>query len=207
MFGIFSNQSRLQGGFTLLESMVALSIVTIIASISFTGITSYSEYFTLKDSARSLETTFKTAQGYAINIQDVSTGSQFLGKFGVKFDKNIGDEVIFYADSQGVGSEGELGFNIYDETTGCPERSECIERTTFQRGITVSDVCTTDVNDIRLCNRFDRFDILFVRPRADARVYINGTESTSIKEVEIFLSTATGRSIPVIIGKTGFITS
>lgn len=191
-------------GFTLFESLVALSMVTIIAGISFQGLTSYTEYFALRDSVRSLESTLRTAQGYAISIQDINNSSEFLGRFGVKVQSSIPDEIILFADTQI--SDAEVGYNTYDGNTGC-EDEECLERTVLGKGIHVLDICTTGLNDIELCGR-DRVEIVFVRPRTDAHVYIDGLEDPTVKEVNIKVATRQEeRILAVTVGATGFITS
>lgn len=194
-----------KGGFTLFESLVALSMVTIIAGISFQGLTAYTEYFALRDSVRSLESTIRTAQGYAISIQDINNTSQFLGRFGVKVQSAIPDEIILFADTQA--SDSETGYNMYDGSTGCAD-DECLERTVLGRGIHITDVCTIGINDIETCGITDRVDVVFVRPRTDAHVYIDGLEETTVKEIRITMGTKSEeRTLSVTVGATGFITS
>ncbi len=200
---IFGVSVKSSAGFTLFESVVALSMVTIIAGISFSGLTSYADYFALRDSIRSLEATARTAQDFAISIQDVNNSNSFLGKFGIKVDSAIPTEIIMYGDSQS--DQGEVGYNIYDGVTECVD-SECIERTILGRGVHISDICTVGINDVETCGR-GRVDVVFIRPRTDAHVYIDSVEDETIKELRIMLSSKSEREISVTIGATGFITS
>ncbi len=179
-------------GFTLYEVMVTTSIIAILSAISFYGLSTYADYFTLKEASRGIDSLLRTTQGYAINVQNIDGNDQFLGRYGLHFSTDNNTKTTLFADS-------DENFLYQD--------SESIEETVLGRGIVLNKICyTTTLNTTEQCT-VSNFDVVFVRPKTDANIRINNGTVAGIKEVRLEYLSPKGRISNVTIGATGYIMS
>ncbi len=201
-----TNSVNNQKGFTLFEMLVSLSIVALIASISLYGLTSYTQYFALKDSARTLEGVFREAQDYAVNIQDIRTAagmsSDFAGRFGVAVA--VGEPIILFSDDDTPANiyayDGPIG-----GTAEC--KGECVSKTPLKNSVSIKKICYY-ITANNLCQSDDGWiTAVFVRPSLDAHINAFGVYKTDIEKIEITLESTSGYETTVSVGATGYISN
>jgi len=186
-------------GFTLFELIISMSIVAILAGISFFGLNAYSDYFSLKDAVRGIDALARKAQGYAINIQNVNSGvDSYTGQYGLEFSTAYPTEIIFFSDID----DNEY----YNADNGCSD-DECIERTVLGRGIKIESICYVTIgNSIPICDG-ERVDIVYKRPKPDAYIKIDKGDVLSIEKAIVTFSSPKGKKYSVTFGTTGYISN
>ena len=188
-----------QKGFTLVEMVISIAIISIISAVTFSGLNESSEFFALRDATRQTADLYRKAQSFAINVR-ADQLSDYSGRYGVfsryyLTESGEQSEVIFYSDQNGN--------DTFDGTYGdCDD--ECEQRLTFGRGISIVEINQTDTTDFTQGS--DNSDILFIRPNVDA-IIKTGPSDPPAKQVEIVLENRLGQRESVIIGATGYIFS
>jgi len=181
-------------GFTLYEVMVSVAIIAILSAVSFYSLSSYADYFTLKEASRGIDSLLRTTQGYAINIQNIDGDDQYVGRYGLRFSTNTKTETILFSDNN-------LENFMYNGG------SEYIQKTTLGRGVELSKICyLTTTNATENCSVTD-LDVVFVRPRPDANVRINSQNIANVKEIRLEYLSPKGRVANVVFGVKGYITN
>ena len=88
-----------QEGFSLIELMVAVGIMTVINIMIFASYPEFSQKMALKRTSEEVALIARQAQAYALGIKKTaSVGDNYFG-FGVHFDKNNKKSLILFADS------------------------------------------------------------------------------------------------------------
>jgi prepilin-type N-terminal cleavage/methylation domain-containing protein len=152
-------QSKL--GFTLLELLVSISIMTIIISVVVLNQSNYTEQAGLSNLADDIGLRVSQAQTYGISVKESTPGSaDFTQAYGLSFDTANPTSYISFID---------LNKNkAYDSGVTCPSSSECVEKTIIKRGDTIYRlyVITTTGEDPAT-----RIDLTFSRPKSEASFY------------------------------------
>lgn len=181
-------------GFTLYEVMVTTGIIAILSAISFYGLNTYADYFTLKEASRGVDALVRTTQGYAINVQDVGESEvAYIGRYGISFSKSNNTEIISFV--------GNVNNYQYDSPA-----DQFIQNTVLGRGVKITNVCYKTTDNPLFCeDKFSKIDILYIRPKPDAKFSIENLSNDKISEVEFTLESSKGRKATVIVGATGYI--
>ena len=88
-----------QEGFSLIELMVAVGIITVINIMIFASYPEFSQKLSLKRTSEEVALIVRQAQAYAQGIKrPVSDGEDYFG-FGVNFDKTAPTTLILFTDS------------------------------------------------------------------------------------------------------------
>lgn len=124
-----------QRGFSLIELMVAVGILTLINIMIFASYPEFSQRIALRRTSEEIALIVRQAQAYSLGIKKpVSGGDEYYG-FGVHFDKSQPNSksIILFTDSDGDGKySGELfqefkidtGVYVYDLQT-CDSSKNC----------------------------------------------------------------------------------
>ena len=99
-----------QRGFSLIELMVAVGILTLINIMIFASYPEFSQKMALKRTSEEVALIARQAQAYALGIKrPVSGGEDYYG-FGIHFDKSDSKSLILFADSDSdkIYDDGEL---------------------------------------------------------------------------------------------------
>jgi len=108
-----------QEGFSLIELMVAVGILTLISTMIFASYPEFSQKMALKRTSEEIALIVRQAQAYALGIErPVSGGEDYYG-FGIHFDKIDSKSLILFADSNSdkTYNDGEL-FQEFKISTG-----------------------------------------------------------------------------------------
>lgn len=165
-------------GFTLVELIVAISIMVMILTITLSSRPDAINRLTLADEVSSVHLMLRQAQlqGSSIN----SLGGTYGGA-GVYFDLATSTRVIFFKDKTDGATPSLLGVGngIYDQNLAL----ESYENFRFSRGNRIKKLCVSLSTSTPLCNddntpAVKNLTISFDRPSTEANIYINNATET-----------------------------
>lgn len=167
---VHAAQSRgaaaLKRGFTLVEMIVVVGIITLISGLVLVNNNSFSGNVILQNLAYDIALSVRQAQVYGISVQ------RFNGIFGSAYGMH------FQVDSSNA-STYALFADALDPVNGlydCPSPGtascELVQSTTVGQGYRISSVCVTSAGGTQQCG--SRLDVTFKRPEPDACIAING---------------------------------
>ena len=186
-------------GFTLVELLITISIVTVIMSVVIFNYGGFLDTLALSAAEQDLAIAVREAQTYGLSVKEVSAGSgQFNSAYGLYVSPaSAPTEYDVFVDKNGNG--------LYDVGSGCGSGStECIEKFVFRDGVTVSSICDASNN----CppTNADNLQISFLRPSPDATINFvtsaGGIVETSVSS-KVVLTSPQGKNETVTIGSTG----
>src|SRR3989339_936284 len=99
-----------QRGFSLIELLVAVGILTLINIMIFTSYPEFNQKMALKRTSEEVALIARQAQAYALGIKRPISGEEDYYGFGVHFDKSDSKSLILFADSDSdkTYDDGEL---------------------------------------------------------------------------------------------------
>lgn len=173
-------------GFSLIEMIVVLAIISIITTIALLGQGSFNRSIILTDTAYTIAFTIRDAQSRGLASNVFSTVRN--AGYGVHFSSATPKSYIEFADivpsspdSQGglcpnhvitTGPEAKPGNCVYSNS------SEIVRTFTLDRGFAISEFCGKDTSGVKRCSGYlEALDISFARP--DTQSVILGIRSGS----------------------------
>lgn len=165
-----------QGGFTLVEMIVAIFIFVVIISALIVSYRRYGDRVGLENAANLLALQLREAQTYAQAVHVAADGS--YPSWGVFLSMGNPESVILFADISEDGRRGAdlpgppVGFYEDNGACGSPG-TECHEETVLPHRVQISSLCTVDIG-ASACIAVNPVDILFNRPFGD--IVMNGSD-------------------------------
>ena len=128
-----------QRGFSLIELMVAVGIMTLINIMIFASYPEFSQKMALKRTSEEIALIVRQAQAYALGIKRTASGGDDYYGFGIHFNKNNSKSLILFTDS------GLTPNKIYDagdySVSGCGTAgTECFQEFKIGTGDYVSEL-------------------------------------------------------------------
>lgn len=179
------------GGFTLVEMLVVLAIISIITIIVITSQSAFNKTLILANAAYDVALTIRSAQSYGVGSR-AGTGVSRAG-YGLSF-RGFGNgatpsSFIFFADSSPGPSELSSRCHPADDYTAPDAKAgDCayqagqdvkISDFALHRGISFKDLCTYTAGTWQCANSngnaITSFDIVFVRPDPAPYMSKNGS--------------------------------
>lgn len=193
-------------GFSLIELLVSLGIMSVILGVVINNQQSYTETASLVNLADSISIAVSQAQAYGIAVRETSPGSSvFTSGYGITLSilsNGSNSAYLFFADKNGNGR--------YDGDWSCPVGGafECLEKVSFQKGNYIDSFCVLRTDGSDICNDVSRSDIVFVRPEPEARLKFfnpggNEFNPANIKGAKVILKSANGLTKSIIVYSTG----
>jgi prepilin-type N-terminal cleavage/methylation domain-containing protein len=160
-------------GFTLIEALVSLVIISVIMSTVLFNYGVFSDNLALSSSAQEVAVTIRQAQTYGLTVREVSVGGGAFDKaYGVYFNKTEPGSYYLFADSSGVANKKyDVGTGVCGSIT-----TECIEKFTLRNGVTINDVC----NEATCSITSTAMNVTFLRPNPDAKIYFTDSAGTFV---------------------------
>ena len=200
-----SHYSKSSLGFTLVELMVSIAIVTVILTVIISNQSTYTDTAALAGLADEISLTISQAQVYSIGVRELSTGSQvFSSSYGLSFSLlsgNSGSNVdyIYFADR-----DSDL---VYSGDWLCATGGECLSKTSITRGNYIESICVLKTIGQDQCD-VGRVDISFTRPNTEAQVLFFDSNGQSfipsdLKGAMVVLKSPKGSSMYVYVYQTG----
>lgn len=202
-------------GFTLIELMIAITIMMIMTSVVLFNYNRFNESSLLNTFAYDMSLTIRQAQVYGVasregkNSQSSAIGvnnasdslTNFTGGYGVHFDSSKTSGVIplkLFIDTPTENQDDDtfVGNGKFDEGVDFTLQSY-----SFQRGIKISQICATVAGSVENCN-FQQLDITFHRPDPEAIIPV--ADDVFASSARIVLQNAdTSISKSVVVYSTG----
>jgi prepilin-type N-terminal cleavage/methylation domain-containing protein len=190
----FANERKEQprsSGFTLVEMMIVLVIISIITGVALTSQGNFNKTLVLANTAYDIALTMRSAQTFGLSTRGSATSTK--AGYGLRFQRNVTNSFTLYADTypspgpnlchplpqSGTNSPNALPGNCsYDST-----RSELLTTYTLGNGITIPKFCTLSANNWECTSgtvtTISALDIVFERPNPDAFMSENGAYNLS----------------------------
>ena len=201
-----SYPSKNNEGFTLVELLITIIIVSVMLTIIVTSQSKYTDRLVLSNLANEISLTLSQAQAYGSGVREFNPGSnEFDISYGLTFSllgSGSNSAYLYFADRDSD--------DIYDGAWSCPigGTSECLERTNISRGNTIESICSIGTSGSENCSTPGRIDISFNRPDTEAQLIFFNTSGTvyvptNMSGVRIILRTPTTATTSVVVSSTG----
>ena len=191
MYKIFPTNKK---GFTLVELIVVVSIMTIISAVIFWNGRAFNDKITVTSAAEDASLAIREAQNYGVSVKGTASG-QFNLAYGVSFDtSNISPApfIPIFADANGNGR--------YDS-------SEEVDRAYLRNGVTITKLCVVNSTSASTCSGIQSIQAIFVRPNLNATINAFNSSGVSIGgpwvSGQITLQSPQGNTKVVSISFTG----
>jgi prepilin-type N-terminal cleavage/methylation domain-containing protein len=182
------------GGFTLVEMLVTLSIIAILATVFLGNRTNYSERLSLKNQTYIVALALRQAQVYSLGVKGNGSPATFNTSYGVHFDSAYpSNEFRFFTDQNGNGA--------FDSV-------EPSETMILANGVILSSVCGNNgANCYSTSGSFKKMSITFKRPQSAAIIKFmtnGGTKTPGVNPPAVInLRSQTGILSSIKVESTG----
>ena len=191
-------------GFTLIEALVSISIVSLIMSSVLFNYATFSDNLTLSSAGQELAIVIRQAQTYGLTVREVTreitSGGKFDSAYGAYFDKNDPTFYYLFADLDGD--------KKYDVGSGCGSglnNTECVEKLVLRNNVRISDFCNESACPPSASVKM--MDVVFLRPNPDANInFTNNGGSIVVGPSltgKIVLISAKGNTLTITVESTG----
>ena len=194
-------------GFTLVELLVVLAIITVISGVVLTGQNQFDNSLRITDTAYTLALSLRQVQTFGLSSRTAS-GSSNAG-YGAHFDLATPTKYRLFVDidpgssiptycpvgSDPLAPDHKPGNCLYDRTT------EIIQTYTFNRGFYVRQICGHDKFSSLTCTP-TIVDVVFLRPNTNT-IITDAVSGTQLKDLQIYLATPNGGQRVVCISYAG----
>ena len=184
-------------GFTLIELIVTMSIVTLLMTTVLFNYGTFNDNLAISSAEQEMAVAIRQAQTYGLNVKETAASSgQFGYAYGIYFNPQSPTDYYLFADADNN--------KKYDVGSGCGSGStECIEKFSLRNGVRISNIC-----DSATCYSTKNLNITFLRPVPDAVIYLinnsdGSTYSSSVNTGKIELTSSKGKVLKVTIESTG----
>src|SRR3989344_171401 len=138
-----SRYSKNNSGFTLVELLISVGIMSVIFTVVILNQSKYTDGIALTNLADEISSMISQAQVYSTGVKEFST-DEFNASYGLAFSLlspgGSNSAYIYFADRDGN--------NIYDGDWSCPTdvNSECISRVDISRGNVIDKFCIEKID-------------------------------------------------------------
>lgn len=181
-------------GFTLVEMLVVLAIITLITVVAVTGQSDFNRSLILTDTAYTVAFSLREAQTLGLSSR-VFNAVQDAG-YGIRFARSTPTSYMLFSDQipaspgstqSGIcpghtfstGPDARPGNCVYDNAT------ELVRTYSFNQGFTVRSFCGTTAAGSQYCTTdstpLDAIDIVYMRPSTDS--VITGVRGSTLYQM------------------------
>jgi prepilin-type N-terminal cleavage/methylation domain-containing protein len=176
------------GGFTLVELLVSISIFVVITAILMIRYNKFDDTILLTNLAYDMALTIRQAQTYGLNTREASPGV-FTKSYGVHFSGNDNKSFTLFADLDDN--------NQFDSAS-----DKVLSVYTIKKNNTISDVCAGSQDDCVSISSSDSLSLIFKRPNPEA--IINDGTGVMKSYAKITLESKNGEDHTyIVVRKTG----
>lgn len=172
--------SHTKRGFSLIELLVSLAIITLVASAVMVRFSFFDSSVLLKSLAYEIAITLRESQVYAVSVLGTDSGT-FRSPYGMSFTPESKSYTLFRYDGTGTPQNDEDATEVDSFTIG--------------RTMYISDICVTEVGDPTENCGISRLDVAFERPEFDALFYTPEVDAGDIETATIKVSGGSGEEV------------
>lgn len=169
---------RFRRGFTLIELMVVLAIMTVIMTIVLANQSSFNKTLILANAAYDIALTLRFAEAHGLGSRAVGTASNVA--YGVHLVRGSQNSFILFADTVPATSCGtpdcKAGDHVYADGADA-----LVQTYMLGNGMTISDFCAQSTGSwsCAAAGGLTSLDIVFERPNPDPFMSANGLYSAT----------------------------
>lgn len=188
-------------GFTLVEMIVVIAIITVITAVVITGQSNYNRTLVLTDTAYTVAFSVRQAQSLGLSSRSAS-GVTDAG-YGLRFGTTPTNYTLFADTNRTLPSPGASACPLGIAGTPEAKPGNCrydvgndliVQSYTLGRGFTLSDVCAKNGTGSRRCTL--DVDIVFMRP--ETRAVITDSSNNSYTCAELYVAAPGGTPTKVV---------
>ncbi|MEK7107281.1 MAG: GIY-YIG nuclease family protein [Patescibacteria group bacterium] len=185
-----------KGGFTLIELVVVVAIITVVTSVVLVSNTKYGGSVLLQNLAYDIALSIRQAQVYGISVRGFGTTNMFTAGYGMHFDINDNAHYELFADADGNGLFSNASENV-------PPSPYVIGR-----NYRIKKLCAPAGTNFSSCASVQQLDILYKRPEPDAWISANGNScllqpSNCKDSARIIVESPRGDVLSIVVDATG----
>ncbi len=150
-------------GFTLIEMMVSIAIITLLVSVVFYNYRTFNNRLASSSAGQEIALATRQAQTYGLSVKEVTAGGgDFNTGYGLFLDASNPTAFYIFADTNHNGK--------YDGDAACSAGTECVQKTPLRDAVSIVSLCGTDNSGTQYCppSSAVSLNIVFVRPNTDA---------------------------------------
>ena len=190
-------------GFTLIEMVVVLGIISLVTTIALTSQSSFNKTLILANTAYDIALTFRSAESFGLSSR--ALGSAANAGYGLHFQLGAPDSFILFADIwppvdlSCTRPDCKPGDNIYSL------EDKLVQTYELGNGITIADFCAlSDQWQCQSTGALSALDVVFSRPNPDANITANSsTFVTSYAKAFLVIKAQNGASRFVSVAASG----
>ena len=201
----FLGKPRFLTGFTIVELIVSIGIITAITSVVLYNYSSFNDNLALGAAGQEIAIAIREAQTYGISTKEASVGSgQFTYAYGIYFSPGCNPSNYYvFVDKN---DDGVYAFREGGGSCGTPDSSsESTEKGNLRNNITISQIC--DINDsCPPSPSIKNLNITFKRPNPDAIIRFansGGNPGSAQQKAKIKLLSPRGKILTIVIESSG----
>jgi prepilin-type N-terminal cleavage/methylation domain-containing protein len=179
-------------GFTLVELLVCISIITVLAAVLLGNRSRYSERLILKNQTYNMALYLRQAQVYSLGVKGSGSPTTFNTPYGVYFENTVTNQFIFFTD---------------ENTDGKFQTTETNEVVPLSNGVSIQKICgmEDDEDDEEKCgNPLKRITVTFKRPSPAALIrFLNNVGVNGGNDINSIYPPA----IIYLVSQTGLVSS
>lgn len=193
-------------GFSIIELIVTLSIFVVISSVLLFNYNSFNKRITLDMLAHQIGQWVRDAQVSAMSVKRARADTGKFPGYGLHFDMTKPDRFVYFADVNG-NKRYDTGGVCGDPTSECEREVKILQGNKLYAlcgDVPSGAISTTEC--ISPLGASLRFDILFLRPDPDAKIYgdLNGASfPTPYSRAEIIVTSPTDYRRTIVVWTTG----
>lgn len=195
---------QLRSGFTVIELMVSITIMTLIMSVVLLSYSRFNGDLALSAMTQEVSLAIRQAQTYGLSVKEtVAGGGQFNSGYG--FYVNPSDPTHYYVFVDTNANEK------YDPGSGCGSGStECVEMFSLRNGVTITGICGAAFSGSMQCPpgvSIQSMHVTFLRPNPDADIRFansgNVLQGGAYQAAQVTLTSPQGGVARVTVESTG----
>ena len=202
-----NTMSKLAFGFTLVEMMVSISIITIITLVVLFDYKNFNDNLSLSAAQQEISIAIRQAQIYGISVKESagsSCGSNFCSGYGIYFNPNDPTSYYLFVDKNNNGMYDNDGTGI------CANNSECVEKGTLRSGVKINNICGVPFGGsacpLVAVSGFKSINITFIRPNPAAVIRFVKSDNSltnSYQTGQIIFTSLLSKTSKITIENTG----
>lgn len=184
-----SSSPLLVRGFTLIELIVSVAIITLITSIALVQNNQFNSTLALTNLAYEVGLSIRQAQVFGISVRKFNNSTQI--PYGVYFSSGTPTQYTLFADLNG---------NKRFDTSP----NETVETAQLTQGNKIQQFCAIKNNVTDCTGALTGLSVLFERPNPDAKVFgLKGGAAVPYTSARIYLTSTNGAQRCVFVQPTG----